>query len=132
MLLLPDPKARPTRAVTLGHLGTPEPSLGSGIGRGRRGAAVSPGKGKPARAAPLPDEGKQLLLKGGWSDKEQDLNSYNVAVYNMNTLDICLESSVLNEWEPSQDGAYKALSGTRVLQIVKICLNQLSLVSLSQ
>lgn len=49
----------------------------------------------------------------------------------MNTLDICLKSSVLNEWEPSQDGAYEALSVTRVLQIVKICLNQLSLVSLT-
>ena len=95
--------------------------------------AVSPGEGKPGRAAqaaPLPDEGKQLLLKGGWSDKERDLNSYNVAVYNMNTLDICLKSSVLNEWEPSQDRAYKALSVTRILQIVKICLNQLLLVSL--
>lgn len=77
--------------------------------------AASPGKGKPGRAAeaaPLPDGGKQLVLKGGRSDKERDLNSYNVAVYNMNTLDICLKSSVLNEWELSQDRVYKALSAT--------------------
>lgn len=115
MLLLPDPKAHPTHAVTIGHLGPPEPSLGSGIGHGRESSGCVPGKGKPgqeARAAPLPDERKQLLLKGGWSDKEQDLNSYNVAVYNMSILDICLKSSVLNEWEPSQDRAYKALSVT--------------------
>lgn len=80
--------------------------------REERGECV-PRKGdtrRVAQAAPHPDEGKQLLLKGGRSDKERDLNSYNVAVYNMNTFDICLKSSVLNEWTSSKDGAYKALS----------------------
>lgn len=63
------------------------------------------GKGDTLAAAPLPEEGKQLLSRGGWSDKEGDFNSENVAVYNANTSGICLKSSVLSEGEPSQDGA---------------------------
>lgn len=87
--LPPDLRAHPPCChlghVTLGHVTlSPEPSL---------------------HRCPTPRWGKQLLLRRGWSDKERDLNSFNVAVYNVNTLDIWLKFSVLNGWEPSQGRA---------------------------
>lgn len=111
----------------LSHLSPPppEPSLGSGIGRGGRGDRRA-----AAEAAPRPAGGGRLLFPGGWSDKERDCSSCDVAVCNGNTLGMCLKSGGVSEWGPSPDGAYKALSVTGVLQIVEIRVNQISLVSL--
>lgn len=118
------PKLIPPALSRLGP--PPEPSLGSGIGRGGRGDRQA-----AAEAAPRPpSRGGRLLFPGGWSDKERDFKSYDVAVCNGNTLGMCLKSGGVSEWGPSPDGAYKGLSVTGVLQIVEIWVNRLSLVSL--